>query len=714
MKTRYLSLLLLGLMAVSLSGCAQWLSPESKVEKLYLHKRAELNATAHAPSTYDYLSDMNVTADAKDPERTVERLPTFGDHTVPEHIDMKTKSTPGSLKFSGDKVQLSFENMPINDYIVYMMSDVFKKPYVVDEKLKRLKATVTMDMPEAQTKKELFNTFKSILALHKIDVENKNGIFLVRQKSGKKKKAVAVDKLGYGRTMPPDWFDDRSVAMFAPMEFVEARKIVKVLKNLNLEAIKYETVNKYLLLISGNPAEVKEALDFIQMIDKPSLRKKTPYLVPLKFMDPEMFVTRMRTIFKSEGIPVTDDANNPGLILQPIKEIGSVYVLSPKQEWIDMLLFWKAKLDILEENNEMPKLFTYQVDKRKAEDLAEAINNIIGGKSVELAADNTKTAGKQTAKATNDTPTSQKSKVTKRLQTRVSGGGIRFVADPHTNTISVRATRAEYMQVLPLIKKLDTLPKQVIIEVVLAEVTLTDDFQFGFEWFLEKENYSIGTLDGLGIGGSGLSGLLISGDFLAKINAYSSKKLLDIISKPRLVVLNNGTGTINVGSQIPIITSESSANDLGNGLGNPSILRNVSYRNTGVIVNVSPTVNSQGVLTMEVDLSLSEAQTNNTSGIDSPLIVERSLTTSAVLKSGETIFLGGLIASNTSNTDDGVPYIQRLPIINWFFSSKSDKTTKTELIMLITPTIVTSSEIIVEETEKFHALLKSIQAYHEE
>lgn len=707
---RIVPMALAAAVALMFSGCSfTLLNPEKRVEKLYLRKTKDLNATAHEQAHYSQLpQERNVTRTP--PPVTAEALPVMLPHkNVPAYMAMPKEGKTSVRHFPGDKVQLAFENLPINNFMVYMLSDIFKQPYTIDEKLKKSRAKVTMDMPEPMSRDDLYRTFLSMLEMNGIVAENREGVLFLKPRGRvkAKKEEVTVSRIGFGRTLPSSWFESAKVALLVPFEYIDPNKISSMLYTLDLKGVKTRTLRKNLLLLVGNPDEVQKVLSLIEMVDQPTMRKRAPYLLTFQYIDPKTFLERMRAIFKAAGVPVAADPGNLGIIMEPIKEINALYVVSQKQEWIDMLLFWKQKLDVLQESNDTPKLFLYHVKKRKAEALAEALNKILGGATVSL--DKGAADKKVTAKATNDTP--KNTKPQKRQARSAARGGLRIVADAPTNTISMLATKAQYMQALPLIRELDTLPKQVIIEVTLAEVTLTDDFQFGFEWFLKKEHYALGTQDGLSLGGSGLSGLLINGDFLAKLNAYSSKKLLDIISKPRLVVLNNETGNINVGSQIPIITSEASASDLGNTT-NSSILRNVTYRDTGVIVDVTPTVNSQGILTLKVKLNLSEAQTNDTSGIDSPLIVKRSLTTSAVLRSGETIFLGGLIATNNSDTNEGVPYIERLPVINWFFSTQSKKKTKTELIMLITPTIVDSSDIIVEETAKFNALLKSIQFYH--
>ena len=132
-------------------------------------------------------------------------------------------------------------------------------------------------------------------------------------------------------------------------------------------------------------------------------------------------------------------------------------------------------------------------------------------------------------------------------------------------------------------------------------------------------------------------------------------------------------------------------------------------KNTGITVNLTPTINSDGLLTMEISLTLSEAQLNDTSKIDSTLIINRSLSTSLVMKSGDNVLIGGLISTNDSKTEGGVPYLRDIPVLGHIFKGDSRKKTKTELIMLIHPLIVKNPEELLDDTHKYKLIMKSLK-----
>jgi general secretion pathway protein D len=619
-----------------------------------------------------------------------------------EGINKKHKNI---LIDDGEKVQLSVENIPIGTFIDLVFGKILKKNYTVSDKVRKLKDHITLNMSEKESKQDFYEIVKKLLSMHNIYIKNEKGMFFISKRKGKmKNKYIKNMYVGFGRKFNLDHLNEtEEIAYFIPLNYISPSNFRSILGTMGIKPKKFwfksdsETV-----LVAGRVEQIKRILELLPFLDRPTLRNKRMVLLHLDFIDTERFVKRLTVLLKDNGIPKANSLNDRGILLEPIPEINSVLVVSPKEEWIELVKFWADMLDIEDEEGGEPRLYIYHVKSRKADELADALNKMLGTtiltKNTQTKVDGKKVKNK---KSTLNYVSREKGDYTPTIS-----------ADLPTNILVMKLTPEHYKILKPIIEKLDRLPLQVLIEVTIAEVTMIDQFQFGFEWYLANSDRSIiaSTLDGLGLGSSGLTGVIIkdSGAIQAKINAAASSKKLNIVSEPRMVVLNNMTGHINVGTQVPVITSESTTSDLANPGGTPSILRNVEYRKTGVIVGVTPTINSQGVLTLILDISLSEAQTNDTSNIDSPLIVERSLTTSVVLRSGETILLGGLISSNTGNTTNGVPVLKDIPYFGRLFKVDSDSNTKTELIMLITPTIINAPGDMGRETRRFQALLKHV------
>ncbi|MEA2019445.1 MAG: hypothetical protein U9N59_13485 [Campylobacterota bacterium] len=618
---------------------------------------------------------------------------------------VSSKERIQSIYFDEDSVQISVEGIPINEFINMVFSNILKLNYSVTNNIKRMKNTITFNMNNEQPKEQFYDVVKKLLELESISISEENGVIFMDKSNRRKakKKIVKKDNISshvvYGRTVSDKIIDDEILTIFIPYYYMDPKKSFKFIRDAGIKGLKFKYLNNNIQIITGKSYEIKQALKIIEIMDVPSFQNNIPYLVELENIDVKIFTQRVKEIFKTNGIQTTDAVNNLGIVLKEIEEINSLLVLSPKESWFDMLIFWKNKLDKLSEVSSDPRFYMYRVNYRKADELAEALNKVLMFKSIsdEVGVD---TLVNKTQK--------QKDIKTKKVNKNYKKS---IIADLHTNTLMMQLTPTDYKKILPVIKKLDKLPLQVLVEVTLAEVDMTDTFNLGFEWTILNAQAASRTtssaVDGssiLSIGSSGITSTYFKNNITSIINAYAEDKLLDIVSRPRMVILNNETGSINVGQDVPVISSESSEVDIDN-----SILRNVKYQTTGVIVSLTPTINSNGTLTMNIKLNLSEAQINDTSDIDSPLIVNRELTTSTVMKSDETVMIGGLISKNKSITDSGVPFLKDIPYLGSIFKSQNTKVTKTELIMLIHPKIISNSEQMYKETIKYKSILKNIE-----
>jgi general secretion pathway protein D len=563
-------------------------------------------------------------------------------------------------------------------------------------------------MSEAQNASDFFKVVKKILALNNVQIREENNLFFL-YKETKDASSSAMDDIyiGYGRDLPVSVDDNQEVMQFVPYNYVKPRNVANLFHLTSLKDIKVYYVIKKIQIIKGKAQSVRKALKLVRLLDKPYLKGKIPYLITFKNIEVKKFLPKMKKIFNLNGITVTDQPSQGGIVMMPIEELNSLYIITPKKEWLEMLLYWKKKLDVESKVEESPRLYIYHVKNRKADELAMAVKEVLGLTNTKHTTDITKkknVAGEIKKKKTTIAKKESASNAFLISRTKYTPT---VTADLDTNILMMKLTPKHYKILLPFIKQLDKLPLQTLVEVTVAEVDMTDTFSLGFEYAIRNKGLGIGDLLNISGGGSGLGIVFNSNKIDATINAFAEKKLLDIVSKPKLLILNNSTGSINVGTQVPIITSETSATDISGGT-TPTINRNVTYRTTGIVLGLTPTINSNGVLTMTININLSEAQTNDTSGIDSPLIVNRQLSTVAVIHSGDTILIGGLISHNKSRSKGGIPYLKDIPFIGGMFATQSHKITKTELIMLIHPVIIESPKGLTDETKRFKILLNYI------
>jgi general secretion pathway protein D len=255
----------------------------------------------------------------------------------------------------------------------------------------------------------------------------------------------------------------------------------------------------------------------------------------------------------------------------------------------------------------------------------------------------------------------------------------------------------EYQGLLPLLEQLDVLPKQVLLDIVIAEVSLKDEFKFGFEWALQQNEVALSTLGAFGasrIGGTALALTGSDGELISQV--LQTSQLINVLSNPTMLVRDGVTANINVGSDISVVGATTF--DPINGQRQTTA---TTYRKTGVDVTVTPTINAEGVVLMNVQQRISNAVPNSTGAGGNPDVFERSISTEVVAASGQTVLLGGLISEDVTASGSGTPGISKVPALGWLFKSEADSGSRTELVMMITARVVDDLSAWEELERKF-------------
>jgi general secretion pathway protein D len=265
---------------------------------------------------------------------------------------------------------------------------------------------------------------------------------------------------------------------------------------------------------------------------------------------------------------------------------------------------------------------------------------------------------------------------------------IRIIADDTTNSLVIRAAPREYQKIREALQDLDILPLQVLIEATIAEVTLNDQLRFGVEWFFQSGDFEFAFDPGSLTPLAGFRGFFASGnDVRILLQALDEVTDVNVVSSPQLMVLDNQTARIQVGDQVPItVQSATSVIDADS-----PIVNSIEYRDTGVILLVTPRVNASGLVIMEIQQEISnvvQAPSQTVSETTSPTINQRQINSTVAIASGETVALGGLIQDERERSQSGIPLLSRIPILGALFSTRSNAVRRTELLVLITPSVV--------------------------
>lgn len=393
-----------------------------------------------------------------------------------------------------------------------------------------------------------------------------------------------------------------------------------------------------------------------------------------------------------EGWQATDQLTlKRPIIIYPLKTSNDVFVFikTEKQEEAKAaVLSWIGKIDQPLKGGDAKSFHIYQVKNTNAELLAETVNSVLSGQSSSLLSPQ---PGLPSASG-NSPRKSQSSGLT---------------VDAPGNRIIFVGTQSEYADLEDILSQLDTPAPEVLIEVLIAEVSLTDEKSTGVEFFVDDigdENYSAfaGT-GGLGLGTSGFNIGFLSGNVTADINAFASNRDVKLLSKPSLVARSGGIAEIQIGQDIPVITAQRASNNQ-DGIGPLDILQSIEYRKIGNLLAIEPIVFSNDRIDLTITQEVSSTVSVSNSTISSPTISNRSISTQLSLEDGQTAVLGGLIQEDYVKDDKGIPILKDIPGIGEIFSTKGDSVIQTDLVLLITAYVLRGQadrKYHVERLQKF-------------
>ncbi len=303
-------------------------------------------------------------------------------------------------------------------------------------------------------------------------------------------------------------------------------------------------------------------------------------------------------------------------------------------------------------------------------------------------------------------------------------GNVRIVADPANNALIITARAQDYKEIESVIKELDVLPLQVLIDATIAEITLTDNLKYGVKWYFQQGSNAEALLGPVGrsvednvttalnAGSAFQYSLVMAGkDVRLLLSAQADKNRVNVLSSPSLMVLNNQEASIKVGDQVPILSSQVgnlSSAGVSTTTAGLTTVSSIQYRDTGVLLNIRPRVNAGGLVIMDIAQAVDDVKNQTSGGINSPTITQRQIKSSVAVANGDTLVLGGLIKETITNNRSGIPLLFDLPVIGSLFGSTQLDNLRTELVVLITPRVVESRVKARDITNEFRRKLTGL------
>lgn len=598
-------------------------------------------------------------------------------------------------------VSVTLPPQPITQFIDTVFGQVLQVPYFTGPGVARRRDIVTLSGPVQISSRKFFAMVQAALRQYGLAVAIENGVVQI----------VPDDLLAYQaplfmkiRALPETPPSSRPVVRFASLNSIGVGPAANLVQQVYsdtgaLQVVAQEQDNT--AVISGNPGDVSAASDLLQMIDQPGFAGGQVARVEPVFWPVQTLADTVRDVLMKEGFLATvGPGGGGGTTLLPIPHANTILVFSDSSEVFQRALYWMQELDSPAAFEDQEGVFIYHVQNTTAAELGALVAQLTpGGTEPE--------AEEKILPITGERGDLPRPEMGAEPATREPVTNGRITIDPGGNRLLFRGKRSEFATLRALLVELDTPPKQVLVEITIAEVTLTDETRFGIEWFLQTEAFggdlTIDTRGGLRRerGGLGMTftKAFSTGTVTAALNAIAENTNLNIISTPRLVARSGSEAQILIGSDIPIITSQRAAESQSEG--DTDILQTVQYRQTGVILNMRPVVYGADRVDIELFQEVSSQQQNQTSDIDSPVILNRSVTTQLSLREGMTAVIGGLIQDNYSRGQKGIPLLKDIPVVGQLFRVDSTTGEKTELLILITPYILRNDQNMGEASSVY-------------
>jgi general secretion pathway protein D len=670
------------------------------------------------------------TKPARPPELTegqAEELasPTFGKGAPPKPLPKSEPIDPAKVVHVTKPVLLNAEGLPLPDFIVYALGETLKVTFDIDESVVKMKDPITLRMTQEMPPAQVVEVVIGVLEKRGLVVEEKNGVLFISRSKPPARRPVDVR---VGREVPDTAEEILQIVQLKYVRLPEIEPVIRETYKTGYTMRLYQRENA--LLISGPATVVKEVVDFITLLDVPYLSNRKMLMLKLTYWDTDEFVRQLSVILEGAGFSVTRSPRDAGVYFVPVRFLSSVLVITPDEASAKYVMDWYRKLDTYESVGAEEKAFTYIPKYSRASDLVDALSRIYTGtKATEgTLKSQPQTQSQQVIQQQQQQQLQSQVPYPTQYQTQAQAGvqagqagragsllfsSLRMTSDDRRNIILISSSPAVYKSILTYLEKLDTPPRQVLIDATVAEFTLTDDFTFGVEWMMKNSykngTYTAQTLGNIGVSTStGFVGQFLSNSqkFQAVVNAAATKGLVRILSNPRVMVIDNQEATIQVGTDVPVLTGQIAAAGITTSTGGATVLQNVQYQSTGIILKVKPLINTEGLLTLSLNLEVSEAQPNATSSVNSPAISTRKIATNIVAAHGESVMLGGLISENKQISDNKVPGLGDIPLLGYLFKNSSHTLNRTELVIILTPTVITNVEDAAKVTTEFREKLK--------
>jgi general secretion pathway protein D len=669
--------------------------------------------------------------------RTVRPAPPAAEPKPPPPIPQPPTAPPVPPAQRGRFVVLNFDNADV-ETVIQAASEIIGFNYVLSPDV-RGKVTVQTSGRIAQ--EEVFGVLLAILEVHGFTAVKAGNLYKIIRIEGARERAVPTI---VGATPDPNRTTDEIVTQIVAIKYSSVNDLSALLRPListRGTLIAHRETN--VLIITDTASNITRLLDIIRLVDV-QVAQEELQIIPVTYADSAELATILTQLFASgrvrttapgtppapqpPGVQPPGPAGAPGgsveraPLIIPERRSNSLIVHAKKHE-VETIRRLVSQLDVNIYGGR--RVFIYYAENAKSKDLAATLNSIYGAREG--------SSGGGPGGPGGPSPTTPGRTQPSPTPPPVGGGGagaseilaegqVRFIADEITNAVIVTTFPRSWTEIENTIKQLDRMPRQVLIEVLVAEVTLSDELRLGIDWAVRQGRFNIANVntgppglptstgpDGglitlprpvagptalVGPLGHGLTAWTFATDqFIAMLNALASENKVNIVSNPHVMTSENKKAVINVSTSVPIVTSQTTGQVAAatttatTTTTTAGLNQTVEYRDAGVILTVTPRIGERGTVALDVKQEVNSVGPN-VQPTNSPSFIKREAETSVVLVNNMTLVLGGLIQDTVTLDNRGIPFFRDIPIFGYLFRFTGRKVEKTELLLLITPRVI--------------------------
>ncbi len=637
---------------------------------------------------------------------------------------LATASVPGPATAApsaahGDSYTFAFQDADIGQVADEILGRTLGVAYTVDP---GVTGKISFRIDQRLTRAQLLEAFEAALAA--------NGIVMVRSGDAVTLTPRAKAKEAAGLQTEGEAGGQAGYAVVAvPLSFATPSEVGKALQTMGQpDIVVYADDKLGLLMLGGTERELDAARQALRVLDRSGLDNSKIRWFDLTQAQAQTVGDELNQILKA--------ANAPGIAIVPLKRLNGILAFARTPQALDEVSSWIAKLDV-PGKDEAPALWVYHPLNLSADALASTLNAVLNGvpqteapTQAATQATNSLMSGATTpggmsfggmssggmvsggsplsigasvAPAPAGSPTTAAPASAPQASFGSPGAdSIRIGVSRESNILVITAPPSRWAQIKRMLDEIDRAPGQVLIEASVLEVTLTNELRLGVNWSAIAANGKLSIVSSANNAGAvaptfpGLGITYIGSNIAAAIDALKAVTAVEVISAPKLVALDNHLARLEVGDQVPVTVQSAQETTTANS----PLITTTEYRDTGVILNVTPRISGEDHIVLDIDQEVSSVAKTTSSGIDSPTIQQRRLQGTLSLKDGETMALGGMISSNRSRTSTGIPIAKDIPLLGAAFRSNDDSGGRSELIVLITAKIMrdpASSERVMKD-----------------